>query len=533
MKNLLLIFLLFVCTAARGQELAINTTRYVGGDSSCGNTICNYSISTNDGGVLFVGYTTCYSGGADIPPSVSDSLISILGNVMVGKIDSNMNVSWVKVYGGTRLDYAVSAVQTVDGGYAVLAMTESNDHDVSGNHGYAGDYWLIRLDSTGSLLWQKCYGSPYDEQAASIALAPDGGFIFFGASNGAGGDVPMHYSGSEFDYDWFVVKTDDTGHIQWTKTIGGLHDEQPFGSIFYADNGYYLVSSSNSFDHDCHDTAWCAGNGQWTGSNYYIFKLDTSGNILWDSSYGGESSDLAYAAIWDQRDSSIIVNGYTHSHNYMISGNHGDDDISVFKVNKDGVFRWQKCLGSPLEEWGKGIAATPYGYLASGEIRGVGQGVNWIFALDTVGGIITNHQFAGDSIEEISASIDKFKNGYATIGSTSSTAGFSEGTNLGIKTGAMTNVYVSYLDFWPLSITETQVTAQLKMYPNPTSDFINIEGLQGGILSISNIVGEKIYANESYEKSYSLGTHNWQSGMYIVRWQNADGSLITSKFIKN
>ena len=535
MKNLLLIFLLF-SYGASGQSLHVDSTRFVGGDSSCGTSLAEYSIPTKDGGILFVGLTECFAGGGNIPASPPDtSSESFPSNILIGKLDSNLNVSWVKVYGGSWADYATGAVETTDGGYAVLGFTYSNNRDVSGNHG-DGDLWLVRLDSLGNLLWQQCYGSPYDEQSGSIALTPDNGFIMFGISNGDSDEVPTHY-GTEFNYNWFVVKTDSIGNMQWGKTIGGTGGEESFGSILVVNNAYYLVSSSNSTDYDCTDTAWCAGNGHGTGYNYYIFKLDTAGNILWDSSYGGPGGDIVYNAIWDNRDSSIVMTGITTANGYMVTSNDGSTmGMWVVKTDKNGVLKWENCLGASVYDEGQSIAIAPFGYVAYGKIDPGSAGFtdNWLFAIDDTGHILSNMSFGGTSYEN-QASIFPFKNGFAVTGGSSS-PGFIEGTNLGPLTGDEEDAFIAYINYSPLGIINVNISnQQMTVYPNPADGIIKVVlPNEAGDLTIFNSIGENIYTiiNKQNE-TIDIITREWAKGLYIAKWQGEDGIVLTKKLIIN
>ena len=543
MKKLLFIFLFLTSytTSVFAQALSVNTTRFVGGDSSCGYSIAKYSIHTRDGGILFTGFTDCFAGGGNIPPSPPDTIGATVANVLIGKLDSNMNVSWVKVYGGNEEDIGMSAVQMPDGGYAVLAQTYSNDRDVSGNHGvYLGDLWLVRLDSLGNLVWQKCYGSPYDEQATSIALAPDGGFIMLGISNGSGDEVSTHY-GTEFNYNWFVVKADSLGNMQWSKTIGGTGDgvdggESSTGSIFFANDGYYLVSSTNSIDYDCTDTFWHPNVN--TGYDYYMFKLDTAGNILWDRSYGGLGGEVAYNAIWDDRDSSIVINGLTTGGNgYMVTGyNGGIADFWVVKTDKNGVLKWEKCLGGPNDDEGVSICTAPFGYMAYGSTNpgSIGHEDAWLFSLDTLGNEITNKQFGGANYD-YPASVFLFQNGYAAVGYGVSDS-FTEGINIGHSSGLIEDVFISYLNYWPLSIQNIAThNMDMTLYPNPSTAIIRIIlPDQVGNITILNCVGESIYTgNAKQNETIDINTAGWASGLYIAKWQGDDGTVLTKKFIKN
>src|SRR5437764_606365 len=86
------------------------------------------------------------------------------------------SIEWQKCFGGSSYDQAFSILETSDGGFIVAGGSLSNDGDVSGNHG-GGDYWIVKLDSAGSIEWQKSLGGSEDEVAYSIQEASDGGFI--------------------------------------------------------------------------------------------------------------------------------------------------------------------------------------------------------------------------------------------------------------------------------------------------------------------------------------------------------------------
>jgi hypothetical protein len=308
-----ILFILLCCLHTAYSQLVIDSTRFITGNQCC--TEIYYSIPTADKGILFVGSDAGNPGGI-IPYFSID--ISVNGNVMIGKIDSNHQISWIKIYGGSQADGASSIVQTADGGYAVLASTASNDGDVTGFLGVT-DIWLLRIDASGNLLWEKCYGSPAQDYGISIANTPDNGFIILGGSYGSGDDIPFHY-GDMSTTDWIVIKTDSTGNMQWCKDLGGTGEEGD-GSIITMDSSYYLVANSSSTDHDCTDTAWHRGVN--TGADYYVLKLDNIGRVLWDSSYGGSGGDGVNYAMFDLRDSTIAITGTTNSDDYMVTGYQG------------------------------------------------------------------------------------------------------------------------------------------------------------------------------------------------------------------
>ena len=128
------------------------------------------------------------------------------------KLDSSGNITWQKSFGGTLSDRAYCIQQTTDGGYIVAGLSYSNDGDVTGNHGDA-DYWVVKLDATGNITWQKSLGGTNQDYGYSIQQTTGGGYIVAGYSNSNDGDV----TGNNGGVDCWIVKLDTVGNITWQK----------------------------------------------------------------------------------------------------------------------------------------------------------------------------------------------------------------------------------------------------------------------------------------------------------------------------
>jgi hypothetical protein len=532
-KSLALSFLFFFYAPfAYSQVLHVDSTRFITGTRCC--TQINYTIPTNDKGILFVGSEHNTPGG--IIPNTD----YIGDNVMVGKIDSNHQLRWIKIYGGNGDDFGASACQTPDGGYAILATTNSADGDVTGYKGQS-DVWLVRIDDTGKLLGQKCYGSSLAEGAISIATTVDQGFVLLGVSNGSNGDVPYHYGSYLYD-DWLLVKTDSIGTVQWSKDIGGTRHEVNLGSILAVDNNYYLVSSSSSRNYDCSDTVWHAGVN--TNNDNHIIRLDDTGKILWDSSYGGSGDESIYYAFFDVRDSTIMTIGPANSDDYMVTGLHvcGDaGDMWLTKVSKNGALLWQKTLGTMQDETGTGICATPNGYITYGQTFpnachdgtiSIGLQDCLLYCVDMSGNILNVKAFGGVDGERPTSIVPQ-QNSFIATGVSGSSV-FTEGTSNVNSSGA----FITYLDTFALSVAEPyNKQISISVFPNPASSKIIIqlaENMPGNIV-VFNGVGEVLY-NEKIQPTLigqkELYTSNWPGGLYFVKWQGADGRTLTKKIIK-
>lgn len=193
-------------------------------------------IQTSDGGYAFVGATLSWGGSG--------------GKIWLVKIDANGTQQWVKTYGGEGgpTDNAFSIVQTLDGGYTIAGLTYS--------FGAAGqDFCLIKTDSAGNQTWAKTFGGANDEAAYSMIPNTDGGYLLAGytRSFGAGGS------------DFWLVKTDSLGNMQWNKTYGGANDDLAYSVIQTSDGGYAIAGCTYSF-----------GAGS---SDFWLVKLASSGRL--------------------------------------------------------------------------------------------------------------------------------------------------------------------------------------------------------------------------------------------------------------
>ena len=120
-----------------------------------------------------------------------------------------------------------------DGSYIVSGGTASNDGDVTGNHGIF-DAWVIKISATGVLQWQKVYGGTNFDYFSSIKVTTDGGYILAGETQSNNGDV----SGNHGTSDFWIVKINATGVLQWQKTLGGTLNDYAFSIEKTSDGGF-------------------------------------------------------------------------------------------------------------------------------------------------------------------------------------------------------------------------------------------------------------------------------------------------------
>jgi hypothetical protein len=293
-------------------------------------------VQTGDGGYALAGWTWSFgAGGLD---------------TWLVKTDAGGNMLWNKTYGGTGYDEAYSVVQTVDGGYALAGETSSLG---AGNF----DFWLVKTDANGNMLWNKTYGGTGYDWAWSMVQTVDGGYALAGYTNSSGAGRG----------DFWLVKTDASGNMLWNKTYGGGTGGEAHSVIQTDDGGYALVGGTTYFG---------TGNG-----DFWLVKTDASGNMLWNKTYGGTSDDKAYSVVQTD-DGGYALTGYgTNIH-----------DFWLVKTDASGDMLWNKTCGGPGDEAYSVVQTGDGGYALAGMTNSFGAGSwdFWLVKTDANGNMLSN-----------------------------------------------------------------------------------------------------------------------------------------------
>lgn len=273
----------------------------------------------------------------------------------IGKIDANGTLLWQKCLGGSKWDYGNALDYCSDGGLIVAGQTDSDDGDISNFIGYV-DFWVVKTDQLGNIQWENCYGGTSPDQAYSVKETNDNGFIIAGRTQ----SNDHHVSGNHGEDDSWVLKVDSLGNIEWQKCLGGSAEDWA-NDVCITTNGYYVLSYSESNDGDV--------TGNHGDHDYWIVKLDLSGNIVWQRSLGGSDLDQGNS-IQATSDGGCIATGRTFSNDGDISSNTGEEDYWVVKLDSSGNLEWEKCYGFDFGNYnddGQSICQTiDGGFLVSG-----------------------------------------------------------------------------------------------------------------------------------------------------------------------
>jgi parallel beta-helix repeat protein len=256
-------------------------------------------LQTRDGGYVLAGYI---GGSSDF---------------WLAKLDSAGTLLWTKTFGGTGTDRAYSVVQTNDGGYAVAG--ETNSFSVGGEY----DFWLVKTDAAGNEQWNKTFGGVGgDSEANSVIQTSDGGYVLAGDTNayGLGG------------YDAWLIKTDSSGNLIWTRTYGGTGELPNFyGNL----TGFPVAGSNGNADDYANSLIQTSDGGlAFVGSSPYepgagtsytlvwLVKTDSAGNTQWNETFGGPFQSWAGNSLIETSDGAFAIAGYDQEPGFPWQGNY-------------------------------------------------------------------------------------------------------------------------------------------------------------------------------------------------------------------
>ena len=480
---------------------------------------------TSDGGYIVAGRTNSTDGDVSGFHGIRDFWIT--------KLDASGNLSWQKSLGGSNDEFAKSVDLTSDGGYIVAGPTRSNDGNVSGNKG-GQDFWLVRLNPAGDLLWQKCLGGPNTDFPHSVRHTSDGGFIVAGFTDSNSGDVSGYHGGQ---FDWWVVKLDASGNIVWQKCFGGSAEEKAYAIEQTSDGGYIASGFTASNDQNV------SGNNG--GMDYWVVKMDAAGNLTWQDCFGGyvpgvgNWGEHAYS-VKPTSDGGYIVGGFACNNNGDISGNHNPAKVRDFwlvRLNSSGNMLWQKCLGGADHDYCWSIiATTDGGFMAAGSSYSIDGDVTgnhgevqetedaWIVKVNAEGNMVWQKCLGGtedDSFSEIRPTAD---GGFIAAGVSQSVDGDVTGLH-------------GFQDFWVVKLSADPTEIQpfsskaelLRISPNPSAGNFLLQAdasLTGKNCRVYNSTGQLVLEYKISQTAFSISLENQPSGIYSIGVEGEAGAAL-------
>jgi hypothetical protein len=268
------------------------------------------------------------------------------------KTDEQGNVEWTKTYEGQSL------IVTSDGGFAVADSRSS-------------DFHLIKIDASGNLQWNKTYGGPDTEHAYSVVETPDGGYALAG----------YIYSHGETRFDWWLVKTDAAGNMEWNRTFAGPEFDAAHSVIVTSDGGLMVAGFRDYQSNYVHGKFW-------------LIKTDADGNMQWNKTYSYQIDEIAYCVI-ETTDGGFAVAGTTDFWT--------NQDIFVIKTDEYGNTEWNRT-------YGEGVARSIVELSDGGYVF---VGGNRLIKTDAYGNTVWSSTYDAETINSVIQTSD---GGYALAG---------------------------------------------------------------------------------------------------------------------
>lgn len=433
-----------------------------------------YSIQqTKDNGFIVGGRTNGFGAGGQ--------------DMFLIKTDSNGNNQWTKAIGGAGDETINSIKQTSDGGFIIVGNTYSFGAGLN-------DFYIVKMNSSGNILWTKSIGGIGNDNAYSITQTIDSGYVAVGITTSAGAG----------DKDVLSVKLDKNGNTIWTKTYGGTGDDRANSIQETIDGGFIISGVTNSFG---------AGN-----YDFYLIKIDLSGNLSWEKTFGGAGDEWAYS-IEQTKDNGFILVGYTTSFG------EGSADYYVLKTNSVGDTIWTRTFGGTLTEYGTVVKQTPdngYAVIGYGQSYAVGSCDFYFVKIDTNGNGICNQNSTNTLINNPTSTA-------TTPSLTVSSGGISNSISPVITSGTTINSLCTNVG---MQIPE-QIILDFNFYPNPAQQYFNISlpNHQTFNLQVIDVTGRIVFANKNAAGTLKVDCSNFSKGIYFVQATNGE-NILTHKFIK-
>ncbi len=556
--------------------------------------------NTNDGGFILGGTST--SGATLVTPSAVEGPNAVEGPIATNskpfpadfdktqpcrggndywiiKLNAKGAEEWQKTFGGTGQDDLLSISPTRDGGYIIggTSASENNGDKKSKSRGNM-DYWVIKLDSKGTEQWQKSFGGKYADLLRAIQPTADGGYILGGYSNSPESPDKALGNIGKSGGDYWVIKLNDKGEIQWQQIMGGDKDDQLFALKQTYDKGYIIAGNSNS------GTTGSKSATNRNGTDFWLIKLDENGQRSWQETYDFGKVDIL-TSIVENDDHTYLIGGYAQSEG--TKDDEGTNDYIALKISEKGEKLWDRTVGSNGQDILRRVIETrDGGYLMAGTSNpeavnynnpqnksqkiagGMQTGSNIAAAdklnkamddkvngaKDKVNGLYKKQ--AGNVTDQINKTVNPNKDnplkmGIAAPGDVLKTgkgggnaldqlgsAMGQSGPKPGLAASREKKTNMGSNDFWVVKLKDKDKKIKdpksIEAFPNPAQQFTNvIVGFDytKGNIAVFDLSGRQLQSFTITERTVPVDLGNYPEGIYIVKVATDKGE-VSLKIIK-
>jgi len=365
-----------------------------------------------------------------------------LSDYWIVKVDPLGNKVWEKTYGGSLNDNLNVILKCDDGGFLLGGTSESLPSGNKQAASYGGnDIWLVRVDENGEKLWDRSYGGAISDSFGSLATDPLTGDILVVGSS----DSNASFSKSDDSRglaDIWVLRINPQGKVIWDKTIGGSGSDSGV-KIIYAGNGCFLIGGNSNSPAGFEKTQASRG-----GSDFWVVKIDGSGQIIWDRRFGSTYEDQCLSMVLTP-EGDFLVGGTCWGNGDNTGTKFGNRDLWLLKLNQTGSLLWNKSYGGNSNEYCRDIIEDGNGgflLIGSSDSSNISDsgGINpdyndmWIINIDSNGTTLWNRFHGGDNQHDVAMSGVLYPAGGFVF------FGYSNSSSTGTKSSGRLGGY----DFW-------------------------------------------------------------------------------------
>jgi hypothetical protein len=518
MKNFsFFIVLLFTTATASAQIPDVEWKRRYGGS----NHDWGYDIqSTSEGGSIIAGIT--YSNDGDVSSNHGQT------DIWIVKLSAAGDIEWQRTYGGSEHEAMPSVLQTSDSGYIVAGSSMSSDGDVSLNHG-GFDYWVMKLDVSGNMVWQRSYGGSKSDMAYSIASCGKEGYMIAGASYSSDGDVTGHHGSAKPNdprSDYWVIKIDKSGNLLWQRSLGSHEDDIPCGIIRTQDGNYIVAGEGGVANGDITENLGF--------SDCWLVKISGSGDVIWQRSAGTDHGDKPNS-IYETVDGHLLLTGIKTGYEYDWDNDAWGEttrDCFVTKLTTNGDSVWYETAGGPAYDKGTSVVERGKGADSKYIVFGIINSKN----CDVSPGALTNfashvwmlQYTASGNLEESKCLADSVTVGVGNMVKTSDGGLLLAGSSVVINTVGTFNVATNDLMLVKLKGTSiindtSKVELPISAGPNPTPGPLLLNSKEALTIRVYDVLGRMV---REVKDTKSVSLADLPTAVYFVRAFDIKGRLV-------
>lgn len=528
-KNWLLFMIPVLCSGfVSAQPQQLHWDKNLGGIQS---DVPASFFQMPDSGFVLLLYSRSDSGFLKSEPNRDSTLAT--GDFWLIHLDPSGNKLWDKTIGGLGDDVPSVLVVLPDG--FLLAGTSSSGIGAQKTDTLRGvsDFWVVRLDKTGNIMWDKTIGGPLLDVLTSAVSSYQNSFILGGYTlSGPGGDKTSPAKGG---FDFWYVKLDSTGNFVNEETFGSIGSENCFSLTADPNGDVYLCGYSDS------PNVLDKSQPSRGGYDYWVVKADTLGRKIWDRTIGGSADEYCFTSCpYGLPGNGLLIGGDSFSPVGFekTSGSRGANDYWLVHLSTNGVVVWDETYGNnDFDEMNRIQPADNGRYLLSGESYSVAGneksennlGVEqiWVLLVDSAGQKLWDKTFFTNGHDEYCQAIPVF--GDCVVGlnlTVADTGGYRSWMNYGLG-----DVWMAKLCNAPLGVKEPALTNRVEAYPVPAGAqlYLRFTGPVEGSMLLMDQTGRILRSWSTIQQEVDLSALT--SGWYQILIRFDDGSFDVIPFL--